>query len=316
MIKLLSLLQNENMKIYRRLRTWILIGILIAISCSFSIISKLTDSGTNEGWEARTQARLEANQTYLADSNRLPELAQEEIQRSILLDQYRLEHDIPPSENTLWGMVMSMSGLIQMVTIFTVVIAADIVAGEFATGTIKLLLIRPASRSKILLSKYISVSMFSLLLLVVLFVSSFLVNGVLHQFSDIGSPYLHVGKDMVVAESSMVLHVLNTYGLKCIELIMIVTLAFMISTVFRSSSLAISMSLLFLFLGQAITIFFSYWSWGRFWLFANTDLTQYIEGKPLIEGMNMTFSIMVLVAYFLLFNFLSWSIFQKRDVAA
>ncbi|MNU05550.1 hypothetical protein D3C72_2503960 [compost metagenome] len=60
----------------------------------------------------------------------------------------------------------------------------------------------------------------------------------------------------------------------------------------------------------------SYWSWGRFWLFANTDLTQYIEGKPLMEGMNMTFSISVLVAYFLLFNFLSWTIFQKRDVAA
>ncbi|WP_220094456.1 ABC transporter permease [Paenibacillus sp. YN15] len=316
MIKLLSLLQNENMKIYRRLRTWILIGILIAISCSFSIISKWTDSGSNEGWEIRAQARLSANQAYLAENTRLPVLAQEEIRRSILLDQYRLEHDIPPSENTLWGMVMSMSVLIQLVTIFTVVIAADIVAGEFAAGTIKLLLIRPAGRSKILLSKYISVSLFSLLLLVVLFASSFLVNGLLYQFSDIGAPYLHVGKDMVVEESSMVLHVLSTYGLKCIELIMIVTLAFMISTVFRSSSLAISMSLLFLFLGQAITNFLSYWSWGRFWLFANTDLTQYIEGKPLMEGMNMTFSIMVLVAYFLLFNFLSWSIFQKRDVAA
>lgn len=316
MIKLLSLLQNENMKIYRRLRTWILIGILVAISCSFSIISRMTDTGTNEGWEVRAQARLESNQAYLEESNRLPVLAQEEIRRSIVLDQYRIEHDIPPSENTLWGMVLSMSILIQLVTIFTVVIAADIVAGEFATGTIKLLLIRPAGRAKILLSKYISVSMFSLLLLVVLFVSSFLVNGVLYQFSDIGSPYLHVAKDMTVEESSMVLHVMSTYGLKCIELIMIVTLAFMISTVFRSSSLAISMSLLFLFLGQAITNFVSYWSWGRFWLFANTDLTQYIEGKPLMEGMNMTFSIIVLVAYFLLFNFLSWTIFQKRDVAA
>jgi ABC-2 type transport system permease protein len=315
-IKLLSLLQNENMKIYRRLRTWILIGILIAITCSFSIISKLTDSGTNAGWESRAQIRLEANQAYLAESTRLPVLAQEEIRRSILLDQYRLEHDIPPSENTVWGMVMSMSVLIQLVTIFTVVIAADIVAGEFAAGTIKLLLIRPAGRSKILLSKYISVSLFSLLLLVMLFASSFLVNGILYQFSEIGSPYLHVGKDMIVEESSMVLHVMNTYGLKCIELIMIVTLAFMISTVFRSSSLAISMSLLFLFLGQATTNFLSYWSWGRFWLFANTDLTQYIEGKPLMEGMNMTFSIIVLVAYFLLFNFLSWTIFQKRDVAA
>ncbi|MFD2875395.1 ABC transporter permease [Paenibacillus rhizoplanae] len=40
--------------------------------------------------------------------------------------------------------------------------AADSVAGEFTWGTIKLLLIRPWSRSKILLSKYISLVIFSL----------------------------------------------------------------------------------------------------------------------------------------------------------
>lgn len=55
-------------------------------------------------------------------------------------------------------------------TIFTALVAADSVAGEFTWGTIKLLLIRPWSRSKILLSKYISMvlfSLFSTLLLIV-----------------------------------------------------------------------------------------------------------------------------------------------------
>lgn len=313
---MLSLLQNENMKIYRRLRTWVLIGILMALMVTVSIIFKATDSGSNEGWENRTRQNIASNQRYLEENNGLPSLAKEEMERTVKLDQYRLDHDIPPSEHTVWGMVMQMSNLIIVVTIFTVVIAADIVAVEFATGTIKLLLIRPSSRSKILLSKYLSTILFSLLLLVLLFLSSFILNGFLYGFSDASYPYLFVDKHMAVQESSMFLHAVNTYGLKCVELIMIVTLAFMISTVFRSSSLSIGLSLLLLFLGQAITMFLSQWNWGKFWLFANTDLTQYIEGKPLIEGMNMAFSICVLIVYFILINLLSWSIFKRRDVAA
>lgn len=313
---MLSLIQNENMKIYRRLRTWILLGILIALVFTVSIIVRTNTSSSNAGWEDKLKANIESNQEYLDKSTGLPGLAKEEVQRSIVINQYRLDHQLPPSENNMWGMVLQLSQLIVVVTIFTVVIAADIVAGEFASGTIKLLLIRPASRSKILLSKYISTILFSILLLVATFLTALILNGFLFGFSDVGAPYLYAGNDMAVHESSMFLHAVNTYALKCVELVMIVTLAFMISTVFRSSSLAISLSLLLLFLGQAITMFFSQWSWGKFWLFANTDLTQYIEGKPLIEGMNMGFSITVLLAYFVIFNYLSWTIFNRRDVAA
>lgn len=315
MIRLLNLIQNENMKIYRRLRTWILVGILVALMAGVSVIMKST-SGLQEDWRKDAQNDIAINQQMLNDSKDVPGFAKEELERVILVNQYRLEHDIPPASRTVWGKVLEMSGLIQIVTIFTVVIAADIVAGEFASGTIKLLLIRPASRSKILMSKYLSTIQYSLFLLVVLFVTSFILNGFLYGFSDTGTPYVYVSKDMVLHESSMLLHVLGSYGLRCVELVMIVTLAFMISTVFRSSSLAISLSLLLLFLGQGITIFFSQWNWGKYWLFANTNLTQYIEGRPLIEGMTMTFSISMLLVYFVIFNTLTWTIFNKRDVAA
>lgn len=311
---MLNLVQNENMKIYRRIRTWILVGILIGLTATVSIIAH-SFGNSDKDWRTHTQQNIEANKHALSQ-NGVPGMAKEEMERRIQVDQYRLDHDIAPADNTLWGNVVNMANLVQIVTIFTVVIAADSVAGEFAGGTIKLLLIRPASRSKILLSKYISTVIFSLLLLVVLFLTSFILGGILYGFSDVGLPYVYAGKDLVVHESSMIGHAISTYGLKCIELVMIVTLAFMISTVFRSSSLAIGLSLGFLFLGQMITLILTRWNWGKYWLFANTDLTQYTEGKPLIEGMTMGFSIGVLIVYFVLFNVLSWSIFNKRDVAA
>jgi ABC-2 type transport system permease protein len=90
----------------------------------------------------------------------------------------------------------------------------------------------------------------------------------------------------------------------------------MISIVFRSSALAISISIVFLLIGTSTTQLLTQYSWAKYILFANTDLTQHIEGRPFFEDMTMTFSLIVLLVYFVIFNLLSWGIFKKRDVAA
>jgi ABC-2 type transport system permease protein len=71
-----------------------------------------------------------------------------------------------------------------------------------------------------------------------------------------------------------------------------------------------------LLLGTSLTQFLTQYSWSKYILFANTDLTQHIEGRPFFEDMTMTFSVTVLIVYFVMINALSWGIFKKRDVAA
>src|SRR5690606_27578991 len=66
----------------------------------------------------------------------------------------------PPS-NWLF-MFIASNILVNLIAIFTVVKAADAVAGEFSQGTIKLLLIRPWSRSALLLSKFLALLLFGL----------------------------------------------------------------------------------------------------------------------------------------------------------
>lgn len=60
----------------------------------------------------------------------------------------------------------------------------------------------------------------------------------------------------------------------------------------------------------------SRFSWSKYILFANTNLKQYISGVPLVKGMTMSFSIIVLIVYFIIFNVTSLLVFNKRDVAA
>lgn len=315
---MLNLLLNENMKIYRRLRTWILVAVVIVITTAVLIIVHNTNKApqVKGDWKATIQQQIDNDQKMLKSPNLRQQMEKTQIEAELKVNQYRLEHNKPPTDQSFWGRVLTGTKLINLVTIFTIILAADSVAGEFSGGTIKMLLIRPASRSKILLSKYISVFGFAILLLVVLYGSSLLISGMLEGFSDLGAPYIYAASDGIVHEVNMVGHVLSTYGYRCIEMIMIVTMAFMISTVFRSSSIAIASSVGILFLGTAIGKFLAQFSWAKYYLFENTDLTQYLNGSPKIAGMTLQFSIIVLLLYFVIFNVLSWVVFKKRDVAA
>ena len=119
-----------------------------------------------------------------------------------------------------------------------------------------------------------------------------------------------------ITEVNMIAHIVQLYGLQCISLVMMVTLAFMISTVFRNSAMAIGIGVFLLTVGNAITMLLTRYNWSKYILFANTDLNQYINGQPLVKGMTMTFSIIVLIVYFIIFNVISYLGFTKRDIVA
>ncbi|MGO4110042.1 hypothetical protein [Paenibacillus sp. YAF4_2] len=96
---------------------------------------------------------------------------------------------------------------------------------------------------------------------------------------------------------------------------MYVTIAFMISSAFRSSAMAIGFSIGIVFAGNILLNALQRYEWSKYLFFANTDLTQYMEGRPFHDGMTLSFSIGVLAVYFLLFNLVSWLMFTRRDVA-
>lgn len=106
------------------------------------------------------------------------------------------------------------------------------------------------------------------------------------------------------------------YGFSMVSLVMMTTLAFMISTLFRSSGMAIGISLFLLLSNGALMLFLSRFDWAKFVLFANTDLGQYADGgTPLIDGMTLGFSVTILVIYLVVFLAASFVTFTKRDVA-
>lgn len=312
----MKLIQNENMKIYRRISTWIMLVILIAVAVVVGIVmnSAASDS-VDEQWKQNLQQQNEVYKTDLANED-LPDMVKDISERELAINEYRLEHDIAPMETrSTWNFMTVAAEIVSLITLFTIVVGASSVASEFTWGTIKLLLIRPVSRAKILLSKYLATILFALFSLVLLFAVSFLVGSI---FFGIGGSTPHlVYRDGAVHEVHMVSHILGIFGLKSINLIMMSTFAFMISTIFRNSGLAIGLAIFLMFAGVNVTaLLATKFDWAKYILFANTDLSQYLTGYVLVEGMTMTFSVIMLIIYFVIFNALTWFVFTKRDVAA
>jgi ABC-2 type transport system permease protein len=205
--------------------------------------------------------------------------------------------------------------LIDFAGLFIIIIAAGIVASEFNWGTIKLLLIRPIKRGKILAAKYITVLLFALLMISILFILSTILGAALFGFPDEPKPYLSYFEGKIT-EQSMFSHLLIFYGLNSINMFMLTTMAFMISAVFRNSSLAIGLSLFLMFMGGQVTeMLAAKYTWAKYILFANTDLMRYFDGMPVVDGMTLTFSIIMLIIYFIAFLLLAHFVFKKRDVA-
>ena len=317
---MIQLIRNEWMKIWKRPATKVMMVILFIAVLLLGAFNKYQSSGfsvpDNENWKHGLQLENKRYQEMLEDDH-LPEETRKYYTKEIAINEYRIQHNFSTNiEYSAWDFVSDCIQLMSLTGLFTIIIAAGIVANEFNWGTIKLLLIRPLSRTKILLSKFLTVLLFGLLSIMVLFVFSYLLGAILFGLPEQAYPYLHYSNGVVI-EQTMILHLISFYGLNSISVLMLTTMAFMISSVFRNSSLAIGISIFFMFMGNTVTILLANWfDWSKYLLFANTDLTPYFEGTPLISEMTLSFSIIMLLIYFVIFTGLAFWIFKKRDVAA
>lgn len=315
----MSLITNEMMKLFKKSSTYIIIAILTLIVLGVGGITKYIDNlgsteTTNVDWQQQLTEQIQMNKQEL-------EMVEEGqyanmLKRDIAIAEYQLTNNMAPvTESSIWSFTNNMVESIGFISIFTIIVAAGIVAHEFSTGTIKLLLIRPVSRFKILCSKYVTVLLFSAILLLFTFVLSLVVGGIFFGFDDVG-PKL-VFDDGQVKEVSQIGYAFFTFMLNSVGLLMLTTMAFMISTAFRNSSLAIGISIFLLLMGGNLSLILgAYFDWAKYILFLNLDLLSYFNGNPPIEGMTLPFSITVLIVYFIAFHAIALLFFTKRDVRA
>lgn len=262
MSSFIGLIKNENMKIYKRVSTTIMLALIVFLPFILSLVWKIF---------------IEANVS-------------------------------------MWDVVyIEFSLFYILVIIIGVIIAARSMADEFVGGTIKLLLIRPWTRSKILLSKYIAVLSFFTLASLLFIVALLIINVLFFGLNSEAMPPNMIDKSTT---SEILNHLAQTLFLTWLPQLVMITLAFMISVLFKSSSMAIGFSLfVFLIVNNMIHLIVAIQKkWIDYILFVHLDLTMYLNDMPLRPNITMPFSIAVLAGYWVIFAALTWIVFNKRDI--
>lgn len=264
-------------------------------------------------WKIDAQGELDYTQGLLAAKD-LSKVERKELEGKEKVLEYRLAESIEPLENpSRESMMMDTSGFTAIVLLFTVIVAAGIVASEFSQGTIKMLLSRPVKRWKILTSKFLTVNLFSALLIIVGYL---LTISFAFLFFQTGDGQLLSWNGQEVVEASVIGKSLYMLVLSFGSVFVTSTFAFMIGVVFRSSSMAIGLSLFIYFTGTSIVMLLERFAFTKYLVFAHMELTQYETGYKIIEDITLPFSLAVLSVYIVVFLVTSYWTFIKRDVKA
>lgn len=204
------------------------------------------------------------------------------------------------------------------IIVVIIMIAGTIVSEEFNKGTIKLLLVKPYTRTQILLSKFLTVLIISAFVIVSTILMQILVGGILFGFESLFEPVVVYNLSTNVIQEMNIFAYLGIQTLTQLPIIILLaTLAFAISTIFSNSALAITVSLLG-YMGASIInqLAMAYnLTFMKYFVTMNWDLSQYLfGGLPYMEGMNLITSIIICVIYLLIMLIPTFIIFKKRNI--
>lgn len=286
----------------------------------------------DKNWKYSVALQLESSKAQLKNYEEQRSAGQqvdteemETLEENIKKYEYRLENniDFDISENNnwtdgvfnFWSVFSTSSMLVSFISVIVIIAAGGIVSGEFSAGTIKFLMINPVKRWKILTSKYFTSITFGYLAMIAAFIVSALSTMLFFGADHLGASFISVSGESV-KEIPGFLYVAECYLLNSINFIVMGSLAFAISSLFRSSALAIGISVMALFGGNTITLILSQlqFDWGRYLIFSNLDISGIAEGSSMFAGQTVAGALAVIAVHMVIFLLTAWDGFNKREI--
>lgn len=248
------------------------------------------------------------------------------VEQAIALDWYSLENNIPQVEfqqdirnsvDTTYLMYVSIA------IILCIIIGGGIVSSEYSTGTVRLLMIRPVSRWKILLSKLISVFIIGYGVLLTTVVLNIISSGIINGFGGLATNVIAFSGDKIV-EQNFIISIIPKLLFSSISLIFIIALVFAISTIIKNTALAVGLTTV-AYLGSSVATMIMA-SLGMKWvgktILPYMNLSTFVTNPNYAEMLKSEYNIVLnstmgaiqLLVFAAILIIASFIVFQKRDV--
>lgn len=331
-----QLIQNEISKILLKKKLVLIAVLLILFIGLFSYGEKYTyektisrfekiTENTSYDWKSLASQQMQELEKRL-ESPYIHETGIRSIEIQIEQIKYFIENDINPitPSSARFSVNFVENAIIMFIPLMIIILASDLVSGEFSNHTIKILLTRSVPRWKILLSKYIAlVMMTTVVVLMIGVISTFVSFFFFHVwgfYEPVATGFKLINGSLdsnsVIMVNRMEYMVL-IYSLAWFVSIAIASITFMISVLVKSTAAAIGIIMATLIGGQFLQFFLSDWEIIKYFFVSNLNLTKYLTGSyQLIEGMTMKFSIGVLAIWSMVSIIISFVVFSRKDVLA
>lgn len=182
---------------------------------------------------------------------------QEELSRAEDLLAYSIENDMPIDYLTAGSARNALDSALginmTVLMFFAIFMASVIVSSEHSSGAIRLLLIRPRAKWKILLSKLCCLFIFIASATVFTSVISLVETVIIHGWSDLSVPYLmHSGKE--VYEVTPILYYIYKNLIGILPSLLIMLFGLFLSVVTKKSIFALAVALLANVFGSTVSV--------------------------------------------------------------
>ncbi len=329
---MLILIQNEVTKLLLKKKLILIIGLLIIFISLLSYGQKYTYDKNIErfenlsgagNWKSLATQRLTDLEKRL-DSPYIPQEGLASIEIEIEQLKYFIENDINPITPSAakFSVDFVEQGISLLIPLLIVILGADLVSGEFSTGTIKVLLTRAVPRWKILMSKLIALILMTTLVIFITGILAVLISYFFFGqwgFSEPVATGFRIIDGQLNADSVILVtrfqYSLLIYSLTWYVSIIIASLTLLISVVVDNTASAIGVLMAALIGGQFLQFFLSDWPIVKFFFVTNLDLTRYLSGsyQP-IQGMSLNFSLITLLVWGLVSLIIGFQVFNRKDV--
>ncbi len=305
-------------------------------------LEELIKSGKKEDWRRNLDVQIKNSEEMIKDSS-MPDKYKERQKLELKQLKYLKEHDIKPMASYEFNSSNFIKVLFQVLgslflALGVIVFSSDIVSGECTPPTLKFLLIQPVSRGKVLLSKFISIVLASTALIVFSELLYFVIIGAFKGFGNLNYPIFigtryqfdmtQIAKDGVrpmieVVNSTMMIpmwkYIIYMFLMQILFIISCVAFSFLISSIFKSSMISMSVSIVSLVAITALSNIVGFIKRiSQFFFTTYGSVGDLFEGSIAISLQNpkvtISFAVVILIATSIICYVISHIVFNKKDI--
>ena len=204
------------------------------------------------------------------------------------------------------------------IVLIIIIISSTIYAEEYQKGTIKLLLIKPYKRYKILISKLLSCLIVLLISILILVLLQLLTGFIFFDINSLSQKVViyNYQKSTILCYNIFIYMLIRIIS-KLPMLIFIILLALFISIITTSSTLTIVLTILIYIFTNIINNLATEHNIKlmRYLPITNWNFTEYLFGNyPKFKYINLPFSILIMVIYIVIIIYLALKIFNNKDI--